>query len=114
MQHSDIYRIAFESIPAAASNVFANAKCLQMSDPAMEDQGWKDVFGNSCEWYHKHRIQFPELCSGQDVRAACPQVSVCVTVWGKSFVFVERCSYLPLMVKSINKILSLGMCMVPR
>jgi len=87
MSHSDIERIASETIPAAASNFFANAKCLQMSDPAMEDKAWKDVFGNSCEWYHKFRTKFPELCAGQDVRENCPQVSL----GGKAFhVIVEK------------------------
>ena len=73
LQHSDIFSIAFEPTPPAAATVFANAKCLQITDPAMEDQSWKDVFGNSCDWYHKHRKSFPELCAGQDVRNACPQ-----------------------------------------
>jgi hypothetical protein len=73
LQHTDIYSIAFEQIPTAAAAVFANAKCLQMTDTQMEDQSWRDVFGNSCDWYHKHRKQFPEICAGQDVRSNCPQ-----------------------------------------
>ena len=73
MQDSDIARIAFEPTPAAASNVFLNAKCLHVTDPAMEDKEFKDVFGNACDWYHKNRKKFPKLCAGAEVQSNCPQ-----------------------------------------
>ena len=50
LQAADIYSIAFESTPVAAQTYFANAKCLQITDPNMEDKGWTDVFMNSCDW----------------------------------------------------------------
>ena len=73
LQHSDIKSIAFEPIPTAAATAFANAICLPITDPKMEDRTWTDVFGNSCDWYHKHRKTFPKLCAGLDVRENCPQ-----------------------------------------
>ena len=50
LKDADIKAIAFEAIPTAASQYFVNSQCLQITDPKMEDQGWTDVFGNSCDW----------------------------------------------------------------
>jgi hypothetical protein len=50
LRAADIYSIAFEPFPAVVANTFDNAVCLQITDPKMEDQGWRDVFMNSCDW----------------------------------------------------------------
>jgi hypothetical protein len=53
LRAADIYSIAFEPFPAGnllVTNTFANSVCLQITDPKMEDQGWRDVFMNSCDW----------------------------------------------------------------
>jgi hypothetical protein len=53
LRAADINSIAFEPFPAGnllVTNTFANSVCLQISNPKMEDQGWRDVFMNSCDW----------------------------------------------------------------
>lgn len=59
---ADILSIAFEAIPTAAQPQFTNAQCLQITDPKMEDQAWKDVFGNSCDWCKFLSLHFCSLC----------------------------------------------------
>ena len=70
LQAADIYSIAFEPTPAAAQTYFADAKCLQITDPNMEDKGWKDVFMNSCDWC--------KLCTRMSANAYAGRLFRCV------------------------------------
>ena len=70
---ADIFAIANDAIPAHALPYFSDAQCLRLSDVRMEDQGWADVYGNTCEWYAKMRKKNPQVCAGATVRSKCPQ-----------------------------------------
>jgi len=70
LQAADIYSIAFEPTPAAAQTYFADAKCLQITDPNMEDKAWKDIFMNSCDWC--------KLCTRMSANAYAGRLFRCV------------------------------------